>query len=184
MYFHFGTRKIVEAAAVLLRDQPHRRLSMLRVLKLLYIADRQSLEERGRPIIGTKTVAMDYGPLHSEVYDLAKGTHWEQELWSQFIRREVNDLVLEHDPGQLKLSYYEVSKLLDVMEANKSLNDWELVVKTHKFEEWEKYKECGTSVPIPLEDIVVAVGRKEDLDDILEDAKESLALHKLFGGKA
>ena len=73
MYFQFGTRKIVEAAAVLLRSSQHGRMGRLRLLKLLYIADRESLRETGRPIVGTKLVAMDLGPVHSEVYDLIKG---------------------------------------------------------------------------------------------------------------
>jgi len=75
MYFHFSTKKIIEAGAVLLGCRSQRRMSYLRLLKLLYMADRESLKETGWPIIGTQPVAMDYGPVHSEVYDLVKGTH-------------------------------------------------------------------------------------------------------------
>ena len=71
--FRLDTRKTIEAAATLLRLAPYRRMSRKRLLALLYLADRESLKPTGRPIIGGRLVAMDYGPIHSEVYDFIKG---------------------------------------------------------------------------------------------------------------
>ncbi len=73
MIFRIDTRKAIEAAATLLRLAPHRIMGRKRLLALLYIADRESLKRRGRPIVGGRLCAMDYGPIHSEVYDLIKG---------------------------------------------------------------------------------------------------------------
>ena len=65
--------KAVQAAAVLLRNEGTK-MTRLRLLKLLLIADRKSIKEMGVPILGSKIVAMDNGPLHSEIYDLIKGS--------------------------------------------------------------------------------------------------------------
>jgi len=49
--------KAIQATAVLLR-QEGKRASRLRLLKLLYIADRNALQKTGSPILGSKIVAM------------------------------------------------------------------------------------------------------------------------------
>ena len=184
MYFNFGTRKIVEAAATLLRSEPCRRMSYLRLLKLLYIADREALRETGRPIVGTRPVAMKHGPVLSEVLDLVKGEHWDEATWSQFIRKDGYEVELESDPGVLSLSRYEIGVLTGVVEENRDTDDWQLVEKTHAFQEWQRNYQDGTSTPIPLADIVEAVGRATDRDEILQDAEQTKELRRLFGSVA
>ena len=47
-------------------------MPMLKVLKLMYLADRTSLIETGFPITGDTVVAMDKGPVLSKTYDHLK----------------------------------------------------------------------------------------------------------------
>ena len=91
MYFRFSTKKAIQAVGVLLR-QTRGRMEHVRLLKLLYIADRQHLKSFHRPIVGNRLVAMKNGPLHSEIYNLVKGEHLDEPLWSEFLRRDVYDL--------------------------------------------------------------------------------------------
>jgi uncharacterized phage-associated protein len=184
MYFSFGTRKIVEAAATLLRTEACRRMSYLRLLKLLYIADRESLRDVGRPIVGTRPVAMKHGPVLSEVLDLVKGEHFDEPIWSEFIRRDGYEVELTKDPGVLTLSRYEIGMLTMTAEANRETDDWELAQKTHSFADWAKNYREGTSTPIPFEDIIEAVGRCEDRDEILQDAEETRILNRILGETA
>jgi len=181
MYFRFGTRKIVEAAATLLRSEACRRMSYLRLLKLLYIADRESLRESGRPIVGTRSVAMDFGPVLSEVLDLVNGQHADEAVWSEFIRKDGYAVALEKDPGVLSLSRHEIARLTKTAEEYRNINDWEIVEQTHAFEEWQKNITPGTSTTIPLEDIVKAVGRANELESILQEAEQAVALRRLLG---
>ena len=181
MYFHFGTRKIIEAVATLLRSDPCRRMGALRLLKLLYIADRESFREVGRPIVGTKPVAMDFGPIHSDVYDLVKGSHWDEETWAEFIRKDGINVELTKDPGVLTLSRYEIDKLTETAERYRDVSDYDLVGVTHAFPEWSKNYRKKTSMPIPMSDILEAVGRADEEDDILGDAKHVRAFNMLFG---
>ena len=68
--FKLDSKKAVEAAAILARQSPGQKISRKRLLALLYIANRECLKRSGRPIIGGRLVAMKYGPIHGEVYDL------------------------------------------------------------------------------------------------------------------
>jgi len=47
-------------------------LTKHQAFKLLYFADLRHLERYGRPITGDQYVAMDYGPVPSNTYDLVK----------------------------------------------------------------------------------------------------------------
>lgn len=181
MYFRFGTRKIVEAVAVLLQSSHRRRMGRLRLLKLLYIADRESLRETGRPIAGTKLVAMDLGPVHGEVYDLIKGSGSGEEIWSRFFQSVGIDVKLITDPGVCHLSEYEIAKLNEIAAAYRDTSDGKLSAITHDFEEWIANHKPESSKPIPMSDVLRAVGREEDEESILKDAKHVAAANKLFG---
>jgi len=64
---------------VLLKFEESREMDRVRLLKLLYIADRESIAQTGEPILGTKLVAMKWGPLHSKVLDLINGVGAPEE---------------------------------------------------------------------------------------------------------
>jgi uncharacterized phage-associated protein len=156
----------------------------MRMLKLLYIADRESLAETGRPIIGTRPVAMDYGPVHSKVLNLVKGTDYDAPMWSEFITKNGYSIELKDDPGVLSLSRYEIAKLAEVQTRYREADDFELSNITHGFPEWLRRHRDGTSVTITIEDMIEAVGRDKDRDEILEDAKQTRELDRLLGAMA
>ena len=98
MSFPFKILKTIQAIGVLLRFDGVKRMNYMRLLKLLYIADRESLRETGRPITGGPVIAMERGPVLKEVYDLILGQHREMSLWSQFYRKERYDLLELAEP--------------------------------------------------------------------------------------
>lgn len=183
MHFRFATNKVVQAAGVLLQSSAARRMKYFRLVKLLYIADRDSLAETGWPIAGSEPVAMDNGPVDSKVLDLVKGTGQrspnDREEWSRYICTQGRDVVLVRDPGTRSLSRYEVDKLRDVCRRYKSLDRYGVRDVTHDFPEWIAHHVEGTSRPIPLEDIIRAVGRGNDLEEISAMAEEVSALDDL-----
>ena len=181
MYFNFGTRKIVEAVAVLLQSAPNRRMGVLRLLKLLYIADRESLREVRRPIVGTELAAMRWGPLHGKIYDLTKGSQHREETWDNFIGKRGRDIVLMGEPGCRTLSRYEMDKLKETAKKYRNTSDGELSVITHQFPEWVKNDPGNSSKPIPMHDVLEAVGLASEEKDILKDAKRVATFNRLFG---
>jgi len=182
MYFRSSTKKAVQAACVLLEQTPSRSMSYLRLLKLLYVADRKAMESVHRPIIGTRVVAMRNGPLHSEVFNLIKKEHIDEPLWSEFIRKEGYLLTEVKDPGVSELSRFEISVLTSVSEEFSQVDDWQLVEHTHCFPEWKKHYPDpaeNTSQTFPLEDILDALGLAAEKSAILADAWEDSRIRSL-----
>jgi uncharacterized phage-associated protein len=182
MAHFFDPEKAAQAAAVLLRFDDHR-MEYMRLLKLLYIADRESILETGRPIVTSLTTAMDHGPLSSDIYDLIKGEVKAEALWSRYIKTHGHDAHLINDPGRGGLSKYEIAKLNDVSKRYEHLHTLALSELTHDFEEWQKNKPPkGSSRPIPIGDIIDAVGRSDDKDEIVRDLNEKSAYDRFFEG--
>ncbi len=73
MRFFYDRSKADELAGHLLQHAGGS-MPMLKLLKLMYLADRASLIETGFPITGDAIVAMDKGPVLSTTYDRLKGT--------------------------------------------------------------------------------------------------------------
>src|SRR5688500_4690350 len=82
MVIPFNVMKVVQASAVLLKKHGGR-MSRLRLVKLLYIADRESLSQTLRPITGDHPAAMEHGPVPSQTYDLIKRKHVDSPTWGQ-----------------------------------------------------------------------------------------------------
>jgi uncharacterized phage-associated protein len=185
MFFRLDTRKAIEATATLLRLVPRHVMDRKRLLALLYLADRESLTRTGRPIIGGRLVALDYGPIHSEVYDFIKGGRHDQADWStHFDNVEIYRVHLHRDVGVAALSEDEIDLLNEISEKHAHLDTWELANVTHRFKEYADTYQENTSSPITLEKIIDAVGRSKQKAIILRDAEERAAYAKLFAPKA
>jgi len=182
MFYPFRIEKAIQAASVLLSCESHEWMDYLRLLKLLYIADRESVQETGQPIIGSKLVAMRNGPLHSRIYDLVKGEDVGECEWGRYFRTVGYEIQEIRHPGVAVLSRYEVRKLKEVHDRYKSVDTWALVDETHTFEEWKSNApEGNTSREVPFEDLVKAVGRANDLPDIENEIREAREMERLFG---
>ena len=155
----------------------------VRLLKLLYIADRQHLKAFQRPIVGTRLVAMKNGPLHSEVYNLVKGEHVDEPLWSEYLRGDGYEIELIKDPGVSELSAVEVRTLTTTVDQYQALSEYDVVLDTHKFSEWkERYPDESenTSRTIPFESLIDAIGMQKDKAAILDDLQETARMDQLF----
>ncbi len=154
----------------------HRNLGVLnytKLLKLMYLADRESLSLYGYTITNDNAVSMDNGPVLSGVYDLIKGIEFkaDQEYWNQFIKKTSNYEVELKEMTELdELSKKEITILKDIDNKFKGYDEWEMVRYCHRnLAEWVNPK--GSSLPIKLEDILTALEKKED--EIKEIIKEN-----------
>lgn len=183
MSFKFNQKKTTQAVAFFLRQSgPSRTANYMRLIKLLYIADRESLKETGRPITGDQVIAMERGPVLSHLLDLIKDTAFDSIEWDKFIERDNYHIRLINEPGNSELCRYEINKLQEIWDRYRGDAEWDLVKKTHEFPEWKKNDPGTSSKPIPLSDILEAVGRKGDIEKIERDAKESVAFANFFQG--
>ena len=143
MRFVFSERKAAQAAAQLLvlhgGSMPY-----IKLIKLLYIADRESLIKTGWPITGDRMVAMKHGPVLSETLDLIRctGEHpFGGSVWQEYVTSCArHDVRLGMDPpDKSELSPFEVNLLAAVNEQYGHIDKWTLRDHTHTpaFPEWK-----------------------------------------------
>jgi uncharacterized phage-associated protein len=179
MHFRFHFERTLQASACLLRLDG-KRMSSLRLLKLLYIADREWLAETGESITGDRACAMKYGPVLSNVYDLIKGNGSKAGVWDDHIHTEGYAVELMADPGRGELSRGIVEKLTEVTERYRHIDDWELSERTHAFKEWVDHYH-GDSSPIPWQAILLAQDKPEMVAVVERDEAARQVLDDIFG---
>lgn len=178
--FAFDFRKALQAAAVLARREPSRTISRMRLLKLLYIADREALKEIGRPITGDRLAALENGPVLSGFYDIVKGESQRSAVFEEHFAGIGYQVKLAKSPGMGALNRWEIRKLTAVSDRYRDVDDWALSEETHQFPEWRKNQAGKSSRPIPVEDVLEAVGRASKADNVAKNAQVSKAIAKLW----
>jgi len=179
--FVFKFDKTIQAVAFLLRRETFKEMNYMRLIKILYIADRESIRLTGRPITGDRVAAMQQGPVLSELYDLIKGTHLRSPELARFIKKDDYKIRLVEDPGLANLSRFDIETIEGVAEKFRAFDEWDLVEFTHKFPEWQKNSPEESQMKwISFIDILEALGRTPD-PEIEEEAVEERAFARLFG---
>lgn len=178
--FRFDVARAIQAAGVVLRDRGP--MDRMRLLKILYIASRQVLNETGKPIIGGRASALENGPLHSEVYDQIKGGANDAQ-WHQFFRNQGHTILMDQDPGRLDLSPLEIDALNATAEWAEQFETFELSRWTHEnLPEYTKNEPGpGGSKPISVDDILAALGfSEEEAQQVIKDQRAHDAMvHQL-----
>ena len=184
MPFAFSIEKSTQAVAVLLREAPPpHRDNFMRLLKLLYLADRRCIQEAGAPITGDRVHAMPRGPVLSRTYDLMKGATSGFGQWSQYLERVGQyELQLIEDPGRDQLSPFEIEVLQQVWRDHLGHDEFEMVELTHQLPEWQRHKPHDgiKNERIPLQSILEAVGRADDAPILLARADEDAFLRRVL----
>jgi len=168
--FKFNFEKTVQASGVVLRLH-HGRMEYLRLLKILYIADRELLAETGRTLTGDRAVAMKNGPVLSEVYDLIKGQAARAGEWDAALHTDKYEVVLCESVPLGKLTKAEGGKLAELCDRYRDTNSYDLSELTHDFAEWsEKFDaECPTPPrAIAWESALASEGRAHLIGEVVE----------------
>jgi uncharacterized phage-associated protein len=162
-------------------------LNDLVLMKLLYMAERESLKTKNCSITGAKFFSMKNGPVLSEVCCLYSRT-LRDPLWTKSIRfvprsgAKSNHLILRSKvAAESYLSKSQISILdalweqySELIESGEDAVKWVLVNITHDFPEWDKRaKKDDTSIPLPLPTIYtkgfqVPESNSEEISDEIE----------------
>lgn len=171
----FNERRATEAAARLLKLRGGQ-MSYMKLIKLLYLADREALLRWGRPITTDRYVSMDKGPVVSRIYSLITEEipPGEESFWRRHISApEANyEVRLLSEPKPWELSRAEEALLDEVFQKYGALDRWKVVEITHDLPEWQDPN--GSSVPIEYGDILRAGGKTDE--EIAEIEAELAAL--------
>jgi uncharacterized phage-associated protein len=181
--FSFDERKATAAASVFLAEHGGR-MPYMKLVKLLYMAERESLRRYGRPVFGDRYFSLPHGPIVSTVLDLIKREASpfddHSNLWSAHIQRDGFDVLLAEKPNLGCLSDAETEMLREIAQVFHSLDQWQLRDLTHALPEFRD--PAGSNLPITPEDILRALSKTdEEVEEIREDAIERRHFDALFG---
>ena len=147
------------------------RINVLKLAKLLYLAEREHLAKFDEPMLYDRLVSMDHGPVTSMTLNYISG-YLESDDWSEFLTDRDNHEVAAAQPGLAVERYDQLSKaditILDSLwKQFGHMDRFELRDYTHDHcPEWEDPK--GSSEPIPYERVLKYLGKKE-FSSITED---------------
>jgi hypothetical protein len=178
--FKFDVSKIIQIVDFLVARNSFS-LNYTKMIKLLYIADKQALAQHDIVITGDRYFSMKNGPVLSGVLDLIDGEFHDaesQELWNNHFNTLGHDVVsktkkpLEYD----KLTPFEESLLAEIDNKYKHYDYGRMINLTHdkkKFAEvrWQEAEKMGTSLHLGIEDILKQLGRTDE--EIVELEKET-----------
>lgn len=161
----FNERRTAQAAAFLLHKAGGQ-LPVIKLMKLLYLAERKSLELYGEPITGDSFVSMPNGPVLSKTYDHMNGAAISLEGgWDSWISDRANHMVALLDPSMirtpekdlLELSDSDLSILQTTWDEFGHLDRWKLVQYTHdNLPEW--VDPSGSAKPITYRKLFQVLG--------------------------
>jgi uncharacterized phage-associated protein len=147
----FPTRKAAQVVAYF-ADKAGGAINVLRATKLVYLADRRSLEEREHLITGDNFVSMPFGPVNTYTYSYMQDQARDRrDEWSEFIGlRKDNDIPLSK-PISVddldELSRADLRILKRTWDEFEHIDRFDLAEYTHKFcPEWRDPN--GSSIPI------------------------------------
>ena len=176
----FDERKTTAAAAYLL-DKASGKMPYIKLIKLLYLADRESWRRYDRPITGDRYVSMKFGPVLSTTYDLIRREDPEGgSPWSKTIVTSGYEAKLQGSADLGPLSDVEIEILDEVYQFTEKMDRWRLCDLTHSFSEWKDPE--GSSTSIPPEEILKALGKSvEEIDAARQESVERRHFEQLFG---
>lgn len=161
----FNEHKVAQMAAYLLHRRGGR-MSHLKLMKLLYLADREAMAVYGSPISGDHMVALPHGPVLSMTLNLMDGdVESAPNGWESWITgKENHELSLKNNitVDELdELSQADLDVLKSVWAKFGHMSRWEIRDYTHDHcKEWKDPN--GSSMPISYSQVFRALGRKDD----------------------
>ncbi len=151
--FEFDACKAARAMAYLVSRMPEQKTDKVKLMKLLYLADRDHFLQEGRPITGDDQYAMPYGPVPTLSLNLLDGQFAQSDDGAVFTYLETRDyeVSLKEIPDPLGLSQTEIRALDAVMQRYGVMDTWRLKDYTHELPEYRQVFRPGTSTRIPFE---------------------------------
>jgi len=182
----FNEKKAAQAAAYFL-FRAGGPLSVVKLMKLLYLAERRSFEKYGAPMIGDKLVSMEHGPVLSRVYNHMNGERPSVEKgWEYWISdRAGHELALRRqvrspEKELLELSDADQEVLEEIWKKFGRMNQWRLRDYTHEHcPEWTDPE--GSMVPMDPEKFLAALKfTPKQIKAVLASMKEQERVNAAF----
>lgn len=160
---HYNEEKATAMACFFL-EKAGGKLDDLRLMKLMYLADREALKRRSSSITGDRYYSMQNGPVLSATLNrLTPRDHIDPAgVWREHIELPQRWIIRLKRPYQVQktLSQGEIEILTDVWERYGRMSKWKLRDLSHDLAEW--HDPGDSSIPISLAEIYAALGLTTD----------------------
>lgn len=182
MIFFYNPRKATQAVAYLV-SLGGGRIDLWRMLKLVYLFDRESLVQTGSTITGDALDNLPYGGTPERIYDNTKtqrDERFKDAVWKEYLSESINNEVhLQHDNFPMdELSEFERNLIKRVWESFGNLSSSKLYKHVHGLPEFKDPE--GSSTRIDPEEILRhANWSDEAIAQAERDAKRELILNKI-----
>jgi len=183
--FRFRFDRSLQAATYLVKLAGGK-VPWLYLMKLLYIADREYLFTYGEMITCDRVVAMEHGPVLSNVLYLIKGRIVRSDEWAVHLQTlpESRMVRVIDDPGTGSLCRASRELMDNVYNMFGKMTKYQLRDLTHEFPEWKKYFQGGkTSTKIPWEEILRLNGKEKMIKAAMHYIELDAYQHALLGGE-
>ena len=180
----FNARKAAQVAAYLAMRQGGT-INVMKLVKLIYLADREFMTRYDSPILFDRLVSMPHGPVNSMTYNYMGGA-FDDAGWNAFIAdREGHDVALASiniTPADFdQLSEAEVEVMGIVWGKFGHMTQWEIRDYTHTHcPEWEDPQ--GSSLDIPYERVFKFLGKAANASELAGRVEAERILAGHFGG--
>jgi len=181
----FNERKVAQMATFFLGQVQGGRMSHLKLMKLLYLAEREAVRSLGLHLTGDHLVSMPHGPVLSMTLNLMDGDiESHPGGWEDWITdKENHELSLRKpfDPSSLdELAPAEIDVLMSVWNQFGAMDKWEIRDWTHTYcQEWTDPH--GSFFPITYRQLARAIGFDTEAAGILASQIEGeQEIDKLF----
>lgn len=169
----YDEKKATQVAAYFL-SKHNNKISKLKLLKLMYIAERESFKICGEPMTFDDYYSLECGPILSQTYNFMKGSPTGAYWGEHILQSSQRELQLINNPGIGKLNPEEKRILDNVFEKYGRLTPSQLIRITHRFPE---YTETISSIPIEYSKIMEGVGiPKEEVEELLNSYSVAIDL--------
>ena len=174
--FKFDINKIIQIVNYLLKRNDGR-VNYTKLIKLLYIADKEFFGQWDISITQDSYESMSNGPVLSKTYDLIKDeiVSPEQAQWNCLFTKDGYDLILLGDnnlPTSL-LCEAEIQMLDEIDEKFKDYSYSDMIEYTHRYDLFPevKWEEAGySSIDLSIENILISLKRTpEEIEAISQE---------------
>lgn len=184
----FSPIRIAQIAAYFAGREPHQTINVMKLVKLMYLADRESLDRFGEPITFDSMVSMDEGPVLSRALNMMNGesTPASAEAWGKWLTtrtpRVTYDIKLRREFTRADLDYVsdaDLQVLKSVAVKFGHMTKYQLRDYVHEHcPEWEDPH--GTSIAIDETELLRHLGKsKEDAAEIVQRIAVSRTMDRI-----
>jgi len=155
----FNEIKTTQAASLIL-ERNNNELNYMKLIKLLYLIDREALNRWERTLTGDNYFSMKHGPVLSSVLDFINNNFHDESYWYQYISEPYNYKVkLQKSTQYNELNNAEIELIKEIDNKYKSKNEWDMVEIVHnECAEWEY---TDSALRIDIEDILKSLKKTQ-----------------------